>query len=94
MAKVSRLKTPDLDLVCTDIILLVEDNQLRVKIRAELIEFPPGEDLGQPNGKYIHLGMTREDSMRLLEHLKAAQQEYGWQELSPSVALPSKDRQN
>jgi hypothetical protein len=91
MAESSKL-APDLDLVCTDVILLVEDNQLRVKIRAELIEFPPGENFGQPND--IHLGMTREDSMRLLEHLKAAQEHYGWQELSPSVAPPSKDRQN
>lgn len=85
---------PEIDLVCTEIILLVEQNQLRVKIRGEIIEFPPGADLGQPNGKYVHLGMTREDAMRLLEHLKAAQEHYGWQELSPSLTLPSKDRQN
>lgn len=85
---------PEIDITGTGPMLLVEQNQLRVIIRTELVEFPAGAALGQSNGKYVHLGMTREDAMRLLEHLKAAQEHYGWQELSPSLALPPKGRQN
>ncbi len=91
---VDKHDAPEIDLVGTQPMLLVEQNQLRVIIRTELIEFPQGAALGQPNGKFVHLGMTREDAMRLLEHLKAAQEHYGWHELEPSIALPSKDRQN
>jgi hypothetical protein len=69
-------------------------NPNQLIIRCEMVDHSEGES--KLTGKYIHLGMTVADSMRLLALLSAAQKQLGLPphsgDATYTVVPPSKDR--
>jgi hypothetical protein len=69
-------------------------NPNQLIIRCEMVDHSGGSS--KLTGKYIHLGMTAADSMRLLALLSAAQKQLGLpahsEEATYIVVPPAKDR--
>jgi hypothetical protein len=69
-------------------------NPNQLIIRCEMIDHSQGSS--KLTGKYIHLGMTAADSMRLLALLSAAQKQLGLpahsEKATYTVVPPAKDR--
>jgi hypothetical protein len=69
-------------------------NPNQLIIRCEMVDHSGGSS--KRTGKYIHLGMTVADSMRLLALLSAAQQQLGLPapsaDVKYTVVPPAKDR--
>jgi len=64
-------------------------------ISSELVDHQDGK--AQRTGKYIHLGMTTADAMRLLGLLSAVQQQFGFEAHSEPIQhnfVPPKNEQN
>jgi len=80
----------DLSIVSPDIAC----NNTQVVIQSELVEFDP---VARRSGKFVRLGMTAADAMRLLALLKGIQKQLGLpDETGPveSVFVPAKRDQN
>jgi hypothetical protein len=56
--------------------LVVGKNGRQAIIRCEIVDQP--SEGPRRSGKYIHLGLTAADAMRLLAHLQGAQKQFGW----------------
>jgi len=60
----------------------IAGNEKQIVILGELVKYDP---VGRPSGKYIRLGMTVADAMRLLALLKDVQKQLGLPDELPHV---------
>lgn len=65
----------EFDLVGVDPDVIVPTDGSRVMLSLDQVVHDP---VARRSGKRIHLGMTPADAMRLLGHLRLAQQRFGW----------------
>lgn len=80
----------DLSIVAPDVV----SNRTQIAIQGELVEFDP---VARRSGKYVRLGMTAADAMRLLALLKGIQKQLGLPDEAGQVEggfVPPKRDQN
>ena len=80
----------DLSIVSPD----VASNGKQIVIQGELVEYDP---VARRSGKFVRLGMTAADAMRLLALLKGVQKQLGLPDepgIVESVLVPAKRDQN